>query len=142
MKKIVIILVILVMYVFTIEAQTLTIKISEIRNTKGQIRLAFFQSEKQFCNETPSFARIVKKSKLNNGSITVKYSDIEKGKYGIGLLDDEDFDGVMRYVCFVPREGFGFSNYRHSGMKKPKFNDFCFDFDGKDMTIYISAKYI
>ncbi|MDD2635085.1 MAG: DUF2141 domain-containing protein [Bacteroidales bacterium] len=142
MKKIVIILVIVLIYALSVKAQTLIIKISEINNTKGQIRLAFFQSEADFANETPSFAKYIGKSKLKDGAITVKYSNIKKGKYGIALLDDEDCDGVMRYSFFVPREGFGFSNYKHKGMTKPKFKDFCFDYDGGDMTIDIEVRYV
>ncbi|MDD2387090.1 MAG: DUF2141 domain-containing protein [Bacteroidales bacterium] len=142
MKKIILILIIVLTYALSVKAQTLTIKITEIKSTKGQIRLAFFQSQDDLSNETPSFAKYIGKSKLKNGAITVKYTDIKKGKYGIALLDDEDCDGLMKYAFYVPREGFGFSNYKHKGMKKPKFNDFCFDYDGGDMIIYIEVRYI
>ena len=142
MKKIILCILIASTFSIFISAQTLTIKISGIRNSKGDIRLAFFKTEKSFRNENPAFEKVIKKPSLKDGCITVKYSDIKSGTYGIALLDDENRNGEMDYRFFVPTEGFGFSNYFHRGMKKPRLNYFSFNFGKYDKTISIKVKYM
>jgi uncharacterized protein (DUF2141 family) len=123
-------------------SQTLTIKISGIRDTNGTINLGFFSSSPEYQSENPKITKIVKKSNLKNGMITVSFKDIPKGKYGIALLDDENSNGKMDYSFFIPVEGFGFSDYYHPGLSKPEFNKFCFVFGHEDKTIQIRIRYI
>jgi uncharacterized protein (DUF2141 family) len=55
---------------------------------------------------------------------------LEPGIYGLSLLDDENKDGKMEYNFLrLPREGFGFSDYYHTGFTKPKFDSFKFNID-------------
>ncbi|MDD4150792.1 MAG: DUF2141 domain-containing protein, partial [Bacteroidales bacterium] len=75
-------------------------------------------------------------------TINVSYIDIKPGQYGIALLDDENNDKQMNYSFFIPTEGFGFSNYYATGLSKPSFDKFCFDFGKKDKTIVIKVRYI
>ena len=61
------------------------------------------------------------KKDISNGEMKVQF-ELPPGTYGIALVDDENSDGVMEYNFLgVPKEGFGFSDYYHTGMKKPKF---------------------
>ena len=141
--KTVILNILLVIFIASIaNAQTLTVKISGIRNTKGVIRLAFFTSETEFKKETPKYDKIVNKNNIINGCITVSYDNIPQGKYGIALLDDENNNYKMDYSFFVPSEGFGFSDFIQSGLFKPKFEDFSFDLGNEDKTIKIVLKYM
>ena len=67
------------------------------------------------------------KTKISNGTLVVEVK-LEPGKYGISLMDDENFNGKMDYNFIgIPKEGFGFSNYYHSGLTKPKLNSFEFE---------------
>ncbi len=123
-------------------AQKLSVDITGIRNNKGVINLAFFTCEKSFRKEDPDFYRIVSKGRLSGGRISVVFDDIPPGRYGIALLDDENEDGKMRYnILGIPREGFGFSNYYHTGLSKPRLNDFIFDFYD-DKVIKIRVRYM
>ncbi|HNQ68235.1 MAG TPA: DUF2141 domain-containing protein [Bacteroidales bacterium] len=133
---------IFMLFVNITNAQTLTVKISGIKNTKGKIKLAIFTSENEFKNETPRFEKIITKNNIVNGCISVSYNDIPKGKYGIAILDDENNNGIMDYSFFIPTEGFGFSDYFHSGLCKPKFEDFSFSLGNEDKTIKIVLKYM
>ena len=123
-------------------SQSLTIEISGIRNTKGKICLAFFRNEKDFKSENPAFTKTIYKSQAKNESISVKFTDIKTGQYGIALLDDENGDGKMNYSFLIPTEGFGFSDYYHTGLRKPAFSQFCFNFKDVDKTIKIKVRYI
>jgi uncharacterized protein (DUF2141 family) len=53
---------------------------------------------------------------------------LESGIYGASLLDDENDNGKMDYnLLGIPKEGFGFSNYYHTGFSKPKMQAFQFE---------------
>ncbi len=69
----------------------------------------------------------------------VKFS-LDPGIYGLSLLDDENSNGKMEYNFFgIPKEGFGFSDYYHTGITKPKFDAFKFSID-KDQTKRITIR--
>jgi uncharacterized protein (DUF2141 family) len=112
----------------SIQAQQLTIVISGIRSEKGVLRLAFFDSQEAWEQEKPLIKRTVKKEDMLNGSLKVTLKDIPAGHYGIAVLDDENENDRMDYRMLLPREGCGFSNYIHSGMRKPAFDEFDFEF--------------
>ncbi|MDD3739704.1 MAG: DUF2141 domain-containing protein [Bacteroidales bacterium] len=142
MKTLILNILTFVFIVSIANAQTITVKISGIRNTKGSLKLAFFSSENEFKKEDPKYEKNVNKNNITNGCITVSYDDIPQGKYGIALLDDENNNNKMDYSFFVPSEGFGFSNYILSGFCKPKFDDFSFNFGKENKTIKIVLKYM
>jgi len=107
-------------------SQTLVVEISGIRNREGLIRLAFFVSEAGFRAEKPAFERMIDKTPAQNGNLMVRFDSIPPGTYGIALLDDENKNGKLDYRLVIPKEGFGFSNYVHHGIKKPVLSDFSF----------------
>jgi uncharacterized protein (DUF2141 family) len=118
------------------------INISEIRNHKGDIHLAFFTDSKSYQEEKPKYGKTLSKKDLKNGCISVSYHDIPAGTYGIALLDDENRNGRMDYRFFMPLEGFGFSNYYHTGIGKPGFEKFSFEYKGGAITIKIRVRYL
>jgi uncharacterized protein (DUF2141 family) len=69
---------------------------------------------------------------------------MEAGIYGLSLLDDENNNGNMEYNFLgIPKEGFGFSDYYHTGLTKPKFDAFKFSIDeGQTRKITIRIRYI
>ena len=125
-----------------IKSQTITIKLSNIRSPKGHIKVAFFTNEKEFEDEKPKYMRKVSKSSMKNGEVTATFKDIPAGKYGIAVLDDENANGLMDYSFFMPTEGFGFSDYYHTGMKKPKYSSFTFVLGKENKTINVKFRYI
>ena len=84
-----------------------------------------------------------KKTEISEGKMTVRFSLIP-GTYGFALLDDEDYDEEMNYSFIeIPREGFGFSNYYHSGLARPKFDVFKFELnENQNQKILIKIKYM
>lgn len=111
---------------FTLCAQTLVVEISGIRNKDGVIRLAFFVSDENFKSERPMKEYVIDKSTVRNGSMIFKLDSISPGTYGLALLDDENKNGKLDYRLFLPKEGVGFTNYNHHGIKRPVFSDFSF----------------
>lgn len=107
-------------------SQTLIVEMSGIRNKEGLIRLAFFVSETNFKSEKPAFERLLNKATVLNGNLVVQLDSIPPGTYGIALLDDENRNGKLDYKFILPKEGVGFSNYVHHGIKRPVLSDFSF----------------
>lgn len=125
-----------------IKSQTITIKLSNIRSSKGHIKVAFFTCEKEFEIEKPKYMRKISKSGMKNGEVSATFKDIPAGNYGVAVLDDENANGIMDYSFFMPTEGFGFSDYYHTGMKKPKYNSFTFVLGKESKIIKVKFRYI
>lgn len=119
-----------------------TIQISNIRSSKGTIRLGFFKTQEEFENEKPFKALSISKSGLNNNSIITTIT-LPKGTYGISVLDDENDNSKMDYnMVRVPKEGFGFSNYYHTGFSKPKLSQFILTVNNGNVQINCKMRYI
>lgn len=122
--------------------QVLRISITGIRSSEGTIRLYFYTSNDSFEKEKPLFTRAAPKTGMANGTLTLSYSDIKPGTYGIALLDDENNNLDMDYGWFLPKEGFGFSNHYHTGFSKPKLSDFDFTLGSGVLTVEIRIRYL
>ncbi|WMX16412.1 MULTISPECIES: DUF2141 domain-containing protein [unclassified Aureispira] len=115
--------------------------ITNIRNNKGNLVLGFYKDGKSFSKRTPFMSKVVEKTTMKNG--IVKFSlPLPAGKYGIALLDDENKNGKADYGFLLPIEGFGFSDYYHSGVLAPTFNDFDFEVGNTDKSVTVKLKYM
>jgi uncharacterized protein (DUF2141 family) len=103
---------------------TIPIVVKNIKNSKGRLSIGVFKDASSFEEEKPHKIILVSKKDLVNG--TLKSSiEIESGVYGLSILDDENSDYKMEYnMIGMPKEGFGFSNYYHTGFTKPNFKQF------------------
>ncbi len=112
-----------------------------IRSEKGKIVLAVFEDQKNFKLRNPVKRIELKKSELKGNEILLS---VETGIYGISILDDENNNNKMDYnFVGIPKEGFGFSNYYHTGISKPQFDKFKFEIDNKKVVlIEIKVKYM
>ena len=126
-----------------VKAQTgkLIVHISNIKNTKGSMRLGLYQSEKEYKKEDSEIKKIVKKSIVKNGEMSIEMP-INTGEYGIALLDDENDNGKMDFRFFMPTEGYGFSNIYHEGLAMPDYKKITFRIE-KDKTtkVFVKVKY-
>ena len=122
-------------------AHPITIKITDIRNSNGHIQLAIFETAQQFDDDAPIARKRFSKTSVKNGQLTITL-ELPPGTYGIGLLDDENNDKTMNYNFIgMPQEGFGFSDYYHTGWSRPEFDDF--DFEHKSTsTLTMKVRYI
>ena len=123
-------------------SQSLQINVIGIRNSSGNIRLAFYSNSKSFDEEKPMFIRTVSKKNVSKNNLKVSYNDLKPGIYGIAILDDENVNEKMDYGWFLPKEGFGFSDYYETAMKRPKFDDFDFILTAETKEIVIKVRYL
>ena len=121
----------------------ISVTIKDIKTSNGQILMGIYKDDVSFDKELPYKKVQAFKTKISNGTLVVEVK-LEPGKYGISLMDDENFNGKMDYNFIgIPKEGFGFSNYYHSGLTKPKLKSFLFEvIENKNTKVEVKMKYM
>ncbi len=127
---------------YLLRCQTLQLKITNISEQKGQLCIAFFDSDEGFKAEKTCYELKIDKSRVKLHELLVEIP-FHLGRFGVSVLDDANFDGKMQYnLLCIPREGFGFSDYYHRGIHKPSFSDFAFYLEKNDVkNVTIRMKY-
>lgn len=101
--------------------------VSDIRKNEGQIVIGIYKDQPSFEKEKAYLVKKFDKKSMQQNFLIVKFT-LEPGTYGFTLLDDENSDNKMEYNFLgMPEEGFGFSNYYHTGFTRPKFDSFKLD---------------
>ena len=122
-------------------SNTIKLNIEGLRSKKGKLIFAIFKDQESFKKRKP-----IKKIVLNKSEINKKEIDFQLGPgiYGISVLDDENKNDIMDYNFFgMPKEGFGFSDYYHTGLSKPVFDNFQFEvINGVVKKIEIRLRYM
>ena len=127
----------------TIDNQNVEVTITGLRNSDGQIVLGVFKDHESFKKEQSYREFRFSKKGISGSEMKVQFT-IPPGTYGFAILDDESGDGYMQYNFFgMPKEGFGFSDYYHTGLTMPKFDDFKFDLaEGQKKSVNVRIRYI
>ena len=74
--------------------------------------------------------------------MSVTIDEMQTGKYGVAIMDDENGDGEMKYNFIgMPREGYGFSRNYKVKLSKPDFEECVLEFKN-DTTIRITVQYM
>jgi uncharacterized protein (DUF2141 family) len=127
----------------TLEAQNVEVTITGIRNSEGQMVIGVFRDDESFRKEQSYLELRYSKKDVSDSEMKVQFT-IPAGTYGISILDDETGNGIMEYNFLgMPKEGFGFSDYYHTGLTLPKFDAFKFDLEeGQKKSIIVRIRYI
>jgi uncharacterized protein (DUF2141 family) len=120
-----------------------SIAIDEMRCSKGNIIVSVYTNENCFEENKPVKNLIFSKQKhLKNGKFKCTI-ELTNGNYGIAILDDENADGKMNYKFIgVPKEGYGFSKFDHTGLRHPKYSDFEFTLNENTGNLKIKLRYL
>jgi uncharacterized protein (DUF2141 family) len=107
-------------------SQNVDIYFSGLRSNKGQIILRVYKDSQSFDDDIPYKITYIKKTGVYKGTLSSSLK-LEPGTYGLALADDENNSFAMNFnLLGMPTEGFGFSNYYHTGLSYPKFESFKF----------------
>lgn len=122
-------------------AGTVTITVTDLRNTDGVIRACMTTVEDVFprCIRDPKSHRTVVPAGNN---VTIRFDNVEPGKYAIALLHDENEDGkANRVLGMAPKEGYGFSRDAPVRMAPPEWDDAVFDVGEGNQRVTIKMRY-
>lgn len=115
--------------------------VTGIEEDKGHLRIGIFENQSQFDDEKAAKSLVIDKTDIKEGNKTIEIN-LEPGTYGISILDDADDSKNMTYRFGIyPLEGVAFSNFKFTGMSKPKFDDFKFDLGSSSIEITAPMRY-
>jgi uncharacterized protein (DUF2141 family) len=97
---------------------SIEVKVTEIREAKGEIRVGLFNNEGTFLKKAIE-GKVVKASKED---VTVVFENLPAGDYAVSVLHDENGNGEMdSNVVGIPKEGFAFGNNAMGTFGPPSF---------------------
>ncbi|MCP9770282.1 DUF2141 domain-containing protein [Lacihabitans sp. LS3-19] len=99
------------------------LKIQNIKNTNGTLRIAFFKKGSDFPHHSGiSFAKEVKISKA--GEVETKFSDVPHGEYAVAIFHDENGNKKLdKNIVGIPTEPYGFTRNFKPKFSAPVFTD-------------------
>lgn len=109
-----------------LNAQNIEVLFTSIRSAQGQFVIRVFKDNTSFQDDKPFLIKYFNKSCISNKEMIIKFT-MDPGIYGFAVVDDENNSHAMdlNFIGY-PKEGFGFSNYYHSGLSHPDFDSFKF----------------
>ena len=121
---------------------SLSVKVSDLRNSNGVVQFALYNDEDSFPDEHYKKYYLKQTAKIINGRSEVTFKDLPPGKYAVNILHDENEDGKVKKGIILPKEGIGFSNYESIGLSnRPSFQKASFNLAG-DKKIEVKIIYM
>ena len=127
-------------------AQTLTVRVEGLRSADGSIRVGFYDSAERWGTKRSTFQRHGRKADHPGeagGTVVLTFADVPPGRYGLAVADDENDNGEIDWGLLLPKEGFGFSNYYSTRLRRPDFEEFAFDLPrGEHVEVVVRVRYL
>ncbi|NJO39411.1 MAG: DUF2141 domain-containing protein [Cyanobacteria bacterium CRU_2_1] len=121
---------------------TLTIELTELRNRKGVVNIAVFNSSEGF----PSDASKAVKSgsfPISELPLTIEFRELPYGCYAATVHHDENMDAQLNCNALgIPKEGIGFSGNPRIWKGVPLFQRAQFEFMPDHTIVSITMKYL
>jgi uncharacterized protein (DUF2141 family) len=121
------------------QSATLEVQVTNIKSTKGTIRIGLFTTE-------DSFLKTAVKGKVVPavvGEITVRFENLEPGVYAVSVIHDANENGELDKNIFgIPKEGFAFGNNAMGNFGPPSFQEAKITLDADDARQVINLKYL
>ncbi|MEK6781925.1 MAG: DUF2141 domain-containing protein [Bacteroidota bacterium] len=119
---------------------SISITVTNIRNTDGVIRFKFYDDDTPFPHDKGFLRIVVPKSEIIGDTFTATYYGFTSRNMGIALQDDENDNWELDFGWFFPKEGHAFSDYYHTSFRRPVYSDFRFLLTG-DKQVTMKMKY-
>ncbi len=122
--------------------QQLQVKVTNVNNREGTIRLNLFRKGEGFPGQKEKAFRSRSVS-INNEPVQVTFRNLPPGNYAVAVYHDQNDDGTLNKGGFgVPEEGYGTSGSADTGIGSPSFSRSSFELSGGKKAISISLKYL
>lgn len=114
----------------------LTIKITGIKELKGNIGVCLIRDPKEFLSDCQDYTEIP----VDAQQLTLKKNGVEPGMYAVTIYHDANGNGKLdTNILGIPKERYGFSNNPSSRFGPPGFKKCLFEIKS-DTLISIRAK--
>ena len=123
------------------ETTTLTIDVSGVKERKGKLQVALFNSAEGFPDDAKPFRAEVLNITSDN-LLRIVFKDLPSGDYSVAAYHDKNGNGKLdKNLLGIPVEDYGFSNdTRGTRMSAPSFEDTKMRVEGKDVEITIEVR--
>jgi len=117
--------VVLVFTSLVLQAQnTVKVTMTDFDNNKGTALVGLYNSEENFLEKE----FMSRKSKIENKTATVTFTDVPDGVYAVSCFHDEDDNEKLNlFMGMMPTEDYGTSNNAPSNFGPPKWKDAKFE---------------
>jgi uncharacterized protein (DUF2141 family) len=121
------------------QAATLTIKVTNVKSTKGKVLFALFSNAEGFPGSHTKAFRLADSGPVV-GATTVVFENLPSGTYALAVFHDENNDGKLNTnLVGIPKEPYGFSNNARPSFSAPSFKEASFSHKGPQ-TLSIQVK--
>lgn len=117
------------------------VAVTGLRDARGQVLACLTAQARAFpnCAKDPAARKLVVSAR---GEVVLDFAGLAPGRYAIALVHDENGNGKMDMMVFMPREGFGFSRDAPVRMGPPSFASAAFAVAGEAQRQTIRIRYI
>lgn len=120
---------------FAQEKNRIIVNVDEIQSTNGTIRVALFNSEKEFLNDP--FMSQAKDAVV--GEMEFEFKDIPNGDYSISIYHDVNENKELdKNFMGIPNEPYGISRDGKQMFGPPRYSDAMFTLDNTNARLTIS----
>lgn len=118
------------------------VEILEIKNSRGKIACALFESAEGFPSRFLHHATDIVLTEIRNTRARCNFVEIPQGTYALAVIHDENMNGELDTNWLgVPKEGYGFSNDVKIRGGAPSFDAAGFRYEGQTMEMTITLNY-
>lgn len=122
----------------TSEKAVLTVDITGISTSSGQILIAVFNSQTSYEKDDPISARVITAQPRRLLEI---FAQLPLGDYAVKVLHDENSDERMNLSLFgAPTEAYGFSQNARNTFRQPRWDEAKFTLTAKGYTAAIRVQ--
>lgn len=104
---------------------TLKVRVVNLHNSKGEIRVALFESAEGFPGDASKAIR-TQQARIDPKALSaqVVFTGIPQGAYAVSVFHDENMNGKLdKNIVGMPKEGYGASNNPEKKMRPPNFDE-------------------
>ncbi|WP_033956339.1 DUF2141 domain-containing protein [Psychroserpens jangbogonensis] len=117
----------------TQDGQTITITVSNLKNSNGKVTLALHNGDTFMKADGIQNAE----SNITFGKATITFTNVEPGEYAVLVLHDENENEKMDFDANgMPQEAYGTSGITNR-FGPPSYNDAKFNLDNEDLELSI-----
>lgn len=121
----------------------LTVVISGLRSTEGQVILALFDAEDGYPLELNKATLLRRVPIAGSTTVTVTFDGVRPGRYAAAAIHDENLNNTLDTSWIgLPREGVASSNGAHGHFGPPAFDDAAFEVDAAPAPLPLKMAYL
>lgn len=123
------------------ESYSLTVKVSELRNSTGVVLFVLYNKDGSIPDDKLKKYYRKEIAPIAKNSATVTFNNLPKGNYAVFILHDENQNNKIDKIFILPTEGVGFSNFQTINLtNRPTFSKASFQIN-EDLTKSIKIIY-